>query len=273
MAEARSEGRWTHWSAKAGAPLLREPVRRKNPRILAMARYIKPRGSARGILGDKLFGHKMHYFNAYSLAATVKTRLTAEAVKGNCSLHRLVCQANLLDSLIDSLNTDSNSVTFESLATPEYSDSESSDSSEGEEDDVEDDDEYRYETEVVQTYPLYHENVSEVLSSDDEDADADDDGYVEMLGLERMHSNSSSFLLASDDYYYQCHTLSDDEIEDEELPSISNCSSLSSLDECELDAASTVVHSRPHDAPAPKSAPKMGLLPLSMRPLALVDAL
>lgn len=41
---------------------------------------------------------------AYLLAAKVKAKLTEEAVKNDVDLHRLVCQANLLDNLIENLN-------------------------------------------------------------------------------------------------------------------------------------------------------------------------
>ena len=40
----------------------------------------------------------------YILASKVKAKLTKEAVKNDVDLHRLVCQANLLDNLIDDLN-------------------------------------------------------------------------------------------------------------------------------------------------------------------------
>ncbi|KAH3665691.1 hypothetical protein OGAPHI_003879 [Ogataea philodendri] len=42
--------------------------------------------------------------DTYYLASKVKAKLTKEAVSHDVNLHRLVCQANLLDNLIDRLN-------------------------------------------------------------------------------------------------------------------------------------------------------------------------
>ncbi|VEU20582.1 DEKNAAC101455 [Brettanomyces naardenensis] len=53
----------------------------------------------------------------YLLASKVKSRLTKEAVKTDVDLHRLVCQANLLDSLIEDLNTRCSKVSGRSRAT------------------------------------------------------------------------------------------------------------------------------------------------------------
>lgn len=63
---------------------------------------------------------------AYLLASKVKAKLSQEAVKSDINLHRLVCQANLLDNLIDDLNrydktpdpySSSHKVSYESINT------------------------------------------------------------------------------------------------------------------------------------------------------------
>ncbi|QPG75402.1 hypothetical protein FOA43_002756 [Brettanomyces nanus] len=46
----------------------------------------------------------MSISSTYALASKVKARLTKEAVKNDVNLNRLVCQANMLDSLIENLN-------------------------------------------------------------------------------------------------------------------------------------------------------------------------
>lgn len=47
----------------------------------------------------------------YLLASKVKAKLTQEAVRNDVDLHRLVCQANLLDNLIENLNHHESSYT------------------------------------------------------------------------------------------------------------------------------------------------------------------
>lgn len=48
--------------------------------------------------------HSGKIAQTYLLASKVKSKLTKEAVKHDVNLHKLVCQANLLDTLIENLN-------------------------------------------------------------------------------------------------------------------------------------------------------------------------
>lgn len=135
----------------------------------------------------------------YHLAARVKHKLTNEAVSANIDLRKLVCQANLLDTLIDSLNaTTTFGVSFENISSAnaaaalyasdesDFSDSDSdseSDLSQIEDFEDEEDDinahfnmahatNFSYISNAIQTLNQhaagYSENVEEVLSSDSE---------------------------------------------------------------------------------------------------------
>lgn len=54
----------------------------------------------------------------YLLASKVKAKLTQEAVRNDVDLHRLVCQANLLDNLIENLNHHESSYNSNTSSNP-----------------------------------------------------------------------------------------------------------------------------------------------------------
>ncbi|GMF01511.1 unnamed protein product [Ambrosiozyma monospora] len=131
--------------------------------------------------------------DTYVLASKVKTRLTREAVKTDVNLHRLVCQANLLDNLIEYLNEQqtkkanasaaaTTTVSFESIATSkdgvssmttELDDYDSDDDSDEDSDlDSEDSEDYEYDYDEYDSEDDSYDYESE---SDDEDDEAEDD--------------------------------------------------------------------------------------------------
>lgn len=202
----------------------------------------------------------------YTLAAKVKQRLTCEAVSPQVDLRKLVCQANMLDALIDTLNAGTTSVSFDTLDNMAYayasedgdggfdSDSDSGSECESEfESECESETEleteesislaqvhatnFGYITNAFQSMHLhldgYSENVEEVLSSESED----DEPHATMieyemgddreaLSLTRMVSQATKYM-ARDSYDAE-HI---DEPLDGDLPCLSNCSSNSSSEE------------------------------------------
>ncbi len=103
---------------------------------------------------------------AYVLASRVKSRLTREAMQNDVNLHRLVCQANMLDSLIEEINTKNKlvgrlgrPVSFESITVmPEKRDKARARDEECYEDDYDD----------------YCDAFSDDDSSDDSESDSDE---------------------------------------------------------------------------------------------------
>ena len=94
----------------------------------------------------------------YLLASKVKAKLTQEAVRNDVDLHRLVCQANLLDNLIENLNHHESSYNNNSNNTGNTN--------------------VCYESINPNSYPLLNNVTVQVNNLDysvDEDADSDDD--------------------------------------------------------------------------------------------------
>lgn len=227
------------------------------------------------------------------LASKVKTKLTQEAVKTDVNLRRLVCQANLLDQLIESLNQRENysgSICFDSISyhetpavnvtnieaktsrvaneseqkqsnsvyyTSDDSDFDSDDSNSEEEADYNDDAEetsdvslvehdyhYNYLSHALQNLNIheseYMESIEEALSSESEDECDSNDCC--MLGLVRVNSacqKSSHFTNVIDESSDEENDNDlpendNDDTHSADLPSLSNCSSMCSMDEFEI---------------------------------------
>lgn len=121
---------------------------------------------------------------AYVLASRVKSRLTREAVQNDVNLHRLVCQANMLDSLIEEINTKNKlagrlgrTVSFESIAVmPEKPDKARARDEECYEDDYDD----------------YCDAFSDDDSDDDSESDSDEISHKNEHGA-REKAQSARF--------------------------------------------------------------------------------
>lgn len=118
---------------------------------------------------------------AYFLASRVKARLTKEATQNDVNLHRLVCQANMLDSLIEEINAKNRAVgkagrtvSFESIEIAPEKVSED-DLNDGEYDDDDDLDDY-----------------CEDFDDDDDDDSSDDSGSESEKGSYNSSISSDS---------------------------------------------------------------------------------
>lgn len=142
----------------------------------------------------------------YLLASKVKTKLNQEAVKNNVDLHRLVCQANLLDNLIESLNHLEKSLQ-NNFISPNSS--------------------FSYETINSNTYPLLNSlslnmNTLTLISeneiddkNDDNDNDNDNDNDID-IQVDQIHlqnENPSSVYYSSDE---SDDSFSDDDDDDDD---------------------------------------------------------
>lgn len=115
----------------------------------------------------------------YLLASKVKAKLTQEAVKNDVNLHRLVCQANLLDNLVENLNN------HETKHVPDDSNDQSANN-----------DSYSYDT---INYPLLNgvsvhtnnENYEYIYNNDDNENNEDNN--------EDTHAKKSDIYYTSDD--------------------------------------------------------------------------
>lgn len=108
----------------------------------------------------------------YHLASEVKTRLTKEAGRNDMNLQKLVCQANLLDKLIEHINSSKDdkskgTISFETIETlPE---------------DPDDDDEYEYE--------YYDDDDDDDDDDENYDDDYDEDGLESRSRLDKFRKN------------------------------------------------------------------------------------
>lgn len=134
----------------------------------------------------------------YLLASKVKSKLTQEAIKNDVDLHKLVCQANLLDTLIERLNSHGSSVTessegsmisFESINV-KHNEEINVDGAEVED---EDEDEYEYEhanedadgcEKSMSSSDVYYTSDDSDFESDGSDCDDDE------LTISHSHSHS-----------------------------------------------------------------------------------
>lgn len=183
----------------------------------------------------------------YLLASKVKAKLTQEAVRNDVDLHRLVCQANLLDNLIENLNhhessynnnnsntTGNTNICYESINSNsypllnnvsvqvnnlDYSVDEDADSDDNDEEDDEVD-ENDIKIERAPCSDVYY-------TSDDSDFDSDDDSDSSF--------NSDSFGGKSSDPNELCcialqrlnlHGGVDEDIDDDDSGNQENCSSV-----------------------------------------------
>ncbi|ANZ77275.1 BA75_04632T0 [Komagataella pastoris] len=197
--------------------------------------------------------NNLTFAETYLLASKVKDKLTKEAVNPKTNLRLLVCQANLLDNLMDTLQNrneyqpETNAVAFKSESTisvlgndsvvtttelsdsdEEYTDDES-DYSSSSDDDYTSDVEY---TQYQKKLELKNSNdgerddksddeelayySSDEFDSDSEDEDEDDDKLFRLQKLRRFYSNSTA----------------DNTLDKDNLPQLTHCSSASSS-ECD----------------------------------------
>lgn len=206
------------------------------------------------------------YTETYTLAARVKHKLTNEAVSTNVDLRKLVCQANLLDTLIETLNSKMGNVSFDSICShdmfhhtsddSDFDESESmsdytddSDLSEDEEDlddivehfGTEHQTQFSYISSSINLLNIhageYSENVEEVLSSDSETGSESEDNLIEYEDYDQTHGISLSRMVSNacglhrEDTNETKDDDDQDQESDEDLLSLSNCSSLSSVED------------------------------------------
>ncbi|ODV87633.1 hypothetical protein CANARDRAFT_173570 [[Candida] arabinofermentans NRRL YB-2248] len=181
-------------------------------------------------------------FDTYMLASKVKTKLTKEAVRSDVNLHRLVCQANLLDNLIEKLNQESAStmhdttadssasmISFESISSSKdgkhvkvleptkpnkkssdndvgfYYNSDDSDFDSDEDDSDEDDDD---------NYEYYYEEVSD--SEDEDEYEVEDDNY------QQTHNQLTKSLGYHQTAHVEVHELNGDSDSDSDSSDLSD---------------------------------------------------
>lgn len=154
----------------------------------------------------------MSYSEAYLLASRVKTRLGEEALKSDINLLRLVCQANLLDNLILSLNKLPNHPfhSYESIDTIDIevytsesgSDSESSSSDDDSDEEFSDtDDDYSGKTNSAPlTDLLAAVSIQSIEYDSESDSDSDDDSFDEQCNCSLVRMNSQDIPSKSIDF-------------------------------------------------------------------------
>lgn len=162
--------------------------------------------------------------DTYLLASKVKSRLTKEAVKSNVNLRVLVCQANLLDNLIDYLN---------SSTDDSSSSSSSNNNSDTEEDKLENNnsnknvgfDDIEGESLSSSSSPsvtlhqereVQHDSktkitTSEIILSDDEEQDDDGSEVTNAMELSRLDKLNNVEDNSSFEEYYEYDDSSDDD--------------------------------------------------------------
>ncbi|GMF82824.1 unnamed protein product [[Candida] boidinii] len=155
--------------------------------------------------------------DTYLLASKVKSRLTKEAVKSNVNLRVLVCQANLLDNLIDYLN---------SSTDDSSSSSSSNNNSDTEEDKLEKNDSNKNvsfdDIEGESSVTLHQERevqqdsktkitTSEIILSDDEEQDDDGSEVTDAMQLSRLDKLNNAEDNSSFEEYYEYDDSSDDD--------------------------------------------------------------
>lgn len=162
--------------------------------------------------------------DTYLLASKVKSRLTKEAVKSNVNLRVLVCQANLLDNLIDYLNssTDESNTSSNNNSDTEEDKLENNNNNKNVEskvsfDDIEEGD---LSVTVHQERENQHDSktkitTSEILLSDDEEQDDDSDHnnseITDAMEISRLNKLSHIEDNTSFEEYYEYDDSSDDD--------------------------------------------------------------
>ncbi|KAG7700643.1 hypothetical protein KL912_002338 [Ogataea haglerorum] len=147
--------------------------------------------------------------DTYYLASKVKAKLTREAVKNDINLHRLVCQANLLDNLIDKLNAAEESkgrtVSFDNIAS---------------------------EKRVQLVEPVKPELTNPQQYDDDfySDSDSDPDEDYEYDEVSKHQSSSLYMNHEPNGSTVTITTECVDSDEEDDMPSLSSCSSESESD-------------------------------------------
>lgn len=165
--------------------------------------------------------------DTYLLASKVKSRLTKEAVKSNVNLRVLVCQANLLDNLIDYLNssTDESNTSSNNNSDTEEDKLENNNNNNNNKnveskvsfDDIEEGD---LSVTVHQERENQHDSktkitTSEILLSDDEEQDDDGDHnnseITDAMEISRLNKLSHIEDNTSFEEYYEYDDSSDDD--------------------------------------------------------------
>lgn len=126
----------------------------------------------------------MSISSTYLLASKVKTRLIKETVRTDVNLRRLVCQANMLDDMIDQLNTGRPMhVSFDSIPTesPKYTDEVDSD----------DEDDFEYPQSEVSYFDGEWHRVDDSDSDSDSDTDSEESLNLEIMNTVNLDSSES----------------------------------------------------------------------------------
>ncbi|AOA64922.1 Hypothetical protein PP7435_CHR4-0279 [Komagataella phaffii CBS 7435] len=207
--------------------------------------------------------NNLTFAETYLLASKVKDKLTKEAVNPKTNLRLLVCQANLLDNLMDTLQNrneyqpDTNTVAFKGDSTISLLGNDSvvtttelSDSDEEYTDDESDyssssDDDYTSDVEYTQ----YQRKLQLKNSNDDENDDKSDDEELVYYSSDEFDSESEDENEDDDNAFklqrlrrFYSSSATENTLDKDNLPQLEHCSSASSseCDEEEEDFAVAV---------------------------------